>query len=64
MPGTAEQVRGETQDYHRDPAVRARVAGWIMLELHRPQADTIEYVKRAYARATVLLSPDRRDGQT
>ncbi|HEX7779145.1 MAG TPA: TIM barrel protein, partial [Vicinamibacterales bacterium] len=39
-------------------------AGWIMLELHRPQADTIEYVKRAYERATVLLSPDRRDDQT
>lgn len=39
-------------------------AGWIMLELHRPRTDTIEYVKRAYERATVLLSPDRRDDQT
>lgn len=32
-----------------------------MLELHRPEADTVEYVNRAYARATGLLSPDARD---
>jgi hypothetical protein len=36
-------------------------AGWIMLELHAPQADTVEYAKRAYDRATGLLSPDARD---
>jgi sugar phosphate isomerase/epimerase len=36
-------------------------AGWIMLELHRPKADTVEYVKRASDRATGLLSPDARD---
>ena len=38
-------------------------AGWIMLEL-RPQSDAIEYVKRAYERATALLSAAARDGQT
>ncbi len=41
-----------------------RLCGWIMLELHRPQADTVDYVKRAYERATVLLSSDARDGPT
>jgi sugar phosphate isomerase/epimerase len=32
-------------------------AGWIMIELHRTHADTIEYVKRAYERSLSLLSP-------
>ena len=29
MPGTAEQVRGETLDYYRDPDVRARVLEFL-----------------------------------
>lgn len=33
-------------------------AGWIMLELHRPPADAIGFVKRAYERARVLLPSD------